>query len=69
MTSLAGTRVRITKTVVDRLGPDDVIWDLEVRGFGVRCQRQAKKYVLKTRINGRQRWLTIGGQATASSPQ
>lgn len=53
-------RVRISKSVVDRLGPGDLRWDADVRGFGIRCQRQAKKYILKTRVNGRQRWFTIG---------
>ena len=61
-------RVRITKTVVDKLKPGEVCWDSEVRGFGVRCQRQAKKYVLKTRMNGRQRWLTIGEHGSPWTP-
>jgi integrase len=62
------SRVRITKTVVDKLGPGDLRWDSEVRGFGVRCQRQAKKYVLKTRINGQQRWFTIGEHGSPWTP-
>jgi Phage integrase central domain len=31
-----------------------------VRGFGVRRQRQALKYILKTRIRGKDHWFTIG---------
>jgi ABC-type Na+ transport system ATPase subunit NatA len=53
-------RIRLTKAVVDRMGSGVIVWDSDVRGFGVRCQRKAKKYVLKTRVNGRQRWFTIG---------
>lgn len=53
-------RTRITKRVVDALKPDEIVWDEDVRGFGVRCQRRNKTYVLKTRIAGRQRWFTIG---------
>lgn len=51
---------RITKRVVDSLKPGQLVWDTDVKGFGVRCQRAAKVYVLKTRLGGRQRWITIG---------
>jgi integrase len=68
MAAAAGGRIRITKSVVDRLGPGDLIWDSDVRGFGVRCQRRAKKYVLKTRVNGRQRWFTIGQHGSPWTP-
>ena len=62
------SRVELTKTVVDRMGQGDVLCDSEVRGFGVRCQRQAKNYVLKTRVNGRQRWFTIGEHGSPWTP-
>ncbi len=68
MSSSRVGHVRITKTVVDKLEPGEVRWDSEVRGFGVRCQRQAKKYVLKTRMNGRQRWFTIGEHGSPWTP-
>ena len=51
---------RISKRTVDSLKPGGLVWDSEVKGFGVRCQRTAKTYVLKTRIGGLQRWITIG---------
>lgn len=51
---------RITKRTVDALKPGEIVWDSEVKGFGIRCQRVAKVYVLKTRVGGRQRWLSIG---------
>jgi hypothetical protein len=56
---------KITKRIVDQLKPADqdvMLWDSEVKGFGVRCRHQsgAKYYVLKMRIGGRQRWLSIG---------
>ncbi len=53
-------KARITKRVVDALKAGEIVWDEDVRGFGVRCQRRNKTYVLKTRIAGRQRWFTIG---------
>jgi integrase len=57
---MAGARTRITKAVVDALTPGELIFDDRVTGFGVRCQRASKVYILKTRVRGRQRWLTIG---------
>ncbi len=50
----------ITKTVVDRLKPGAIAWDAEVTGFGVRCQRRYKIFILKYRIFGRPRWISIG---------
>ena len=50
------------------MGPGDTLWDIDVRGFGVRCQRQAKNYVLKTRVNGRQHWFTIGEHGSPWTP-
>lgn len=61
-------RVRLTKSVVDKMEAGDTLWDADVRGFGIRCQRQAKKYILKTRVNGRQRWLTIGEHGSPWTP-
>ena len=51
---------KITKRTVDALKPGDIVWDTEVRGFGARCQKSAKTYVLKYRYGSRQRWITIG---------
>lgn len=54
------TARRLTKRTVEALKPGELVWDSEVKGFGIRCQRAAKVYVLKTRVKGRQRWFTIG---------
>jgi integrase len=51
---------KITIPLVKALRPGETIWDNDVRGFGVRRQRRDRVYVLKTRIGGRQRFLTIG---------
>ncbi len=51
---------RITADVVDGLPPGGVVWDSEVRGFGVRRRTRDASYVVKTRIHGVQRVLTIG---------
>jgi integrase len=51
---------RITKALVDRMRPGDQHWDSELKGFGVRCQGSIPSFMLKTRVNGRQRWMQIG---------
>ena len=51
---------KITKKLVDGLKPDNTIWDTGIRGFGVRCQKRDKVYVLKLSFQGRQRWISIG---------
>lgn len=51
---------RITKAVVGRLQPGEVAWDDQLKGFGVRRQKQARSFVLKYRHDGRQRIYTIG---------
>jgi integrase len=65
-------RTKITKRAVDQLSagdPDKVLWDSELKGFGVRCRASgAKLYVLKMRVGGRQRWLTIGRHGSPWTP-
>lgn len=51
---------KITKRTLDAMRPGKLVWDSEIKGFGARCQRQAKTFVIKYRYNGRQRWYTIG---------
>lgn len=54
-------RKKITKAAVEALQPGTGwLWDTEVKGFGVRRQYKAAVYALKTPINGRDRWMTIG---------
>ena len=54
----------VTIRAVQALKPGETIWDADhreaVRGFGVRRQRDQATYVLKYRVFGRQRFVTIG---------
>jgi integrase len=63
---------KITKQAVEGLRPhgrQKVIWDTEIRGFGVRCRPSgAKHYVIKFRSGGRQRWITIGRHGSPWTP-
>ncbi len=62
---------KLSKRSVDAAtaGPTlKVIWDDELRGFGVRIHPTGRKvYIVKCRINGQQRFITIGqhGPVTA----
>ncbi len=66
---MASVPRKITKRTVDSLNAGDMVWDSVVRGFGVRCQRRDKSYVLKYRYQGRQRWLTIGKHGSPWVPE
>jgi Arm DNA-binding domain/Phage integrase, N-terminal SAM-like domain len=60
---------KVSKRTVDQLSAG-VIWDRDVKGFGVRCRiLGAKYYVLKMRAGGRQRWITIGRHGSPWTPE
>lgn len=69
--------MKLTKTAIDELsfaggkpGAKDVRWDDQVRGFGVRVWPSGKKtFVFKYRVNGRQRYLTLGDYGTLTPTQ
>jgi integrase len=53
--------MKLTKRTVEALAPNSVAWCGAVIGFGARRQRSAAiKYVLRYRLNGAQRWISIG---------
>jgi integrase len=63
----------VTIRSVEGLAPGAMLWDAghreAVRGFGVRCQIDAKTYILKYRIGGRQRFHTIGRHGQGFTPE
>jgi integrase len=64
----ASNTVRVTIRVVEAIQPGEIVWDSIVRGFGVRCQRAKKVYILKANIGGRQRWFSIGEHGAPWTP-
>jgi len=64
----AGKRIGLRE--VRTLGPGETVWDTEVLGFCIRCQRsKAVTYGLKYRtLDGRQRWHTIGRHGSPWTP-
>jgi len=62
----------VTVRTVQALKPGEMIWDAghreAVRGFGVRRQRGDPVYVIKYRVFGRQRFLTIGPHGSPWTP-
>ena len=57
---MATRKVKINKTIIDGLKAGDTVWDTELSGFGVRCQKKSKVYVYKKFYNGQQRWFSLG---------
>ena len=56
--------------MIAELAPGETIWDVDLKGFGVRCQRRAAVYVLKYRDqSGRQRFQTIGRHGSPWTPE
>ena len=59
------TRKKLTKTVVDKLSPpgegkDEMVWDSELPGFGVRLQGNKAAWCVMYRHAGRKRRITLG---------
>jgi integrase len=59
---------KITKSVVDRLQPGSMVWDTTTVGFGARKQLRHVHYLLRYRLNGRQRFHSIGRHGSPWSP-
>src|SRR5215472_1028981 len=60
---------KITKTAVDRLEPWSVLWDSEVKGFGVRRHgANARHYLLRYRFGGKQTFRKIGRHGSPFTP-
>ena len=57
---MTSVRKHITKSVIDSMKPDEIIWDTRLMGFGARYQHRDKVFVYKCRIGNRQRWFAIG---------
>ncbi len=61
---------RITRTAVEALKPGETIWDDRVRGFAARRQKgEAVTYIVKARLKGRQKLLTIGRHGSPWTPE
>ncbi len=59
---------KITKIAVGRLPAGGLLWDQAVIGFGARRQLRDVFYLLRYRLNGRQRFITIGRHGSPWTP-
>ena len=55
---------KITKATVEKLPLNSLIWDNALIGFGARRQLRHVHYLLRYRLNGHQRFITIGRHGT-----
>ncbi len=64
---------RLTKRVVDQASANSKaasLWDDELKGFGLRVWPSGRKvYIVKCRIKGRQRFITIGPHGPVTAEQ
>ena len=60
---------KITLKALESLKDGQILWDTELRGFGVRARGTGLYYVLKTRVQGQQRWFTIGKHGAPWTPE
>jgi hypothetical protein len=65
--------LKLTKRNVDTLKPAAerfTAWDTDLKGFGLRITPSGERvYVLKYRIAGEQRWVTIGRHGSPWTPE
>jgi integrase len=63
---------KITKSVVESMQPGELLWDADhrevVKGFGARRQRRDVFYVLRYRLNGAERLISIGRHGSPWTP-
>ena len=55
---------KITKSTVEKLPLNAVLWDQSLVGFGARRQRKHVHYLLRYRLNGHQKFFSIGRHGT-----
>jgi len=64
---------KLTKRVVDQASANSKatsLWDDELKGFGLRVWPSGRKvYIVKCRIKGRQRFITIGPHGPVTAEQ
>jgi integrase len=51
---------KVTKATVERLATNQVLWDQSLIGFGARRQLRHVHYLLRYRLNGHQKFISIG---------
>lgn len=66
---MAVRKAKVTLAAIKSLSPGETLYDTETLGFGVRRQRGPVSYFVKTRIKGRQRWVTIGKHGSPWTPE
>jgi integrase len=59
---------KVTKRVVEGLDRGALLWDTEVKGFGARRQLGDVFYLLRYRISGKQRIMSIGRHGSPWTP-
>lgn len=56
---MGSRKAHITNDLVKKMQVGETIWDTEITGFGIRCQKRDKIYVFNKRIKGKRRQFSI----------
>jgi hypothetical protein len=51
---------KLTKSLIDKLPPNQIIWDTAIVGLGARRQTRGTFYVVRARVDGKQRMMSLG---------
>jgi integrase len=51
---------KLTKSLVEQLPPNQIIWDTTIVGLGARRQTRGTFYVVRARVDGKQRMKSLG---------
>jgi integrase len=62
-------RKPITIRGIEAMQPGERLWDRDVRGLCITYRGRGYQYLIKARIAGRQRWLTIGEHGSPWTPE
>jgi len=60
---------KITKATVEKLPLNSLMWDSALVGFGARRQLRHVHYLLRYRLNGRQKFISIGKHGSPWTPE
>lgn len=57
---MASIKAKIGPQVMAGIAPGQIIWDTELKRFGARWGSRGSTYFITPRVDGRQRWITLG---------
>lgn len=57
---MSSIKAKIGPQAMASIKPGEIIWDTELKRFGARCGSRGSTYFVTPRVDGRQRWISLG---------